>query len=215
MLWRILKIMISGLFTLNRIGLRMTNSTLDFRIWKLRTLSDEKCHVVSIASVEVASDLFTVLPLKRYIFKLTKSELRDNQGVRYNIQANKHFYQPLLCRDNFTKQQFSMRGYTYMQRGFIPKSGAQKIKTCLQKKSWRMLWRRRWSVILVYGGKKAFYNKSDSFDDNARLDIKANNSWASRFNEFSSTSKFLILYKFFQNKPGSIQVAPQAITVLD
>ena len=30
---------------------------------------------------------------------------------------------------------------------------------------------------------KTLYNKSDSFDDNARLDIKANNSWASRFNE--------------------------------
>ena len=125
MLWRILKIMISELFTPNRIGLRMTNSTLDFRIWKLRTLSDEKFHVVSIASVEVASDLFTVLPLKRYIFKLTKVELRDNQGVRYNLQAKKHFYQPLLCRGNFTKQRFSMRGYTYLQRGFIPKTGTK------------------------------------------------------------------------------------------
>ena len=50
LLWRLLKIEISVLLTPNGIGLRMANSTLDFRIWKLRTLPDEKCHVVSIAS---------------------------------------------------------------------------------------------------------------------------------------------------------------------
>ena len=117
-----------------------------------------------------------------------------------------------LWGEVFTNQWSSLRAIPTC-KGFIPKSGAQKIKMCLQKKSWRMLWRRSWSVILVYGGKKAFDNKFDSTDDNARLDIKEKICEDPYSTIFSSTSTFLTpLHKFIQNTP---QVPPEAITVLD
>ena len=137
-MWRFLKMKIIWFFTQIRIGLRITNLRLDFRKWKLRTLSEDNRHAVSIASEKVASDLFTVFPLERYAFKLTKSKFRDNQGVHYNLQAKKHFYQLPLCDEFFNNQWRSLRGYTYMQREFIPTSGTIKIENVFAKKiAWR------------------------------------------------------------------------------
>ena len=114
------------------------------------------------------------MPLKRYHFDLTKSEFRDVIALRYGWDP---VNMPLLCacNENFTVAHAlhcSKGGYTHMRHNdsfanlLSDSFHDVEIETHLQP---------------LQG--ETFAPKSTTTVDDARLDVKANGLWESRFNK--------------------------------
>ena len=124
-----------------------------------------------------ASCWLNALPLKRYHFDLTKGEFRDGIALRYGWD---HVKLPLRCAfgENFNVAHalFCPRGgYTHIRHKDIRESFADllnevcndvEVERCLQ---------------CLQG--ETFANRTTTIDDDARLNIKANGFFDSRFGE--------------------------------
>ena len=140
-------------------------------------LSDSDSYAISLAKEKGASCWLNAMPLKRYNFDLTKSEFRDGIALRYGWDPVKL---PSFCECG---EMFSVShalhcpkgGFTHIRHNDIRDSFANlldevcdnvEIEPCLQP---------------LQG--ETFANRSTTTDDDARLDIKANGLWESRYSK--------------------------------
>ena len=122
-----------------------------------------------------ASCWLNALPLKRYHFDLTKGEFRDGIALRYGWDPVK-LPSRCACGENFNVAHVlhcPKGGYTHIRHNDIRDSFANllnevcddvEVEPCLQS---------------LQG--ETFANRTTTIDDDARLDIKANGFFDSRF----------------------------------
>ena len=140
-----------------------------------KNIDDNTAYALDLAMEKGASCWLNALPLKKYNFDLTKSEFRDGIALRYGWDPVK-MPATCACGESFTTSHAlhcAKGGYTHMRHNDVRDSIANlldevchdvEVEPCLQP---------------LQG--ESFANKTTSTDDDARLDIKANGLWESRY----------------------------------
>ena len=136
----------------------------------------EMKYTIQLASEKGASSWLNALPLSKHGFDLTKTEFRDGIALRYTWEAKNT---PAICPCG---KDFSLThalhcakgGYTHLRHNQIWDVFANLIDVVCH------------DVQIVpklqsLDG-EIFSSNSTTTDDDARLDIKANGGWGSRFN---------------------------------
>ena len=131
-------------------------------------------HALELASKKGASNCLTALPLSRYNSNLNKSEFRD--GI-YLITDGTNQFSIHMCMWSIFWPQSPLHcakgGYTHMRHDEIKDSfGILMSELCYEFKIGPKLQSLQ---------AQSFVNKSIPFDEDARLDVKANGLWDSRF----------------------------------
>ena len=146
-------------------------------------LNDEQRHAVTLVSEKGASSWLAALPLKHYDFTLTKSEFRDGLALRYGWEP-KNLPAKCPCGEPFTvahSLHCGKGGYTHMRHDEIRDTFAKIMKdVCFDVEVEPKLQR-------LEG--ESFEYKSFCTEDEARLDIRANGLWDSRFSRTYSDVK--------------------------
>ena len=138
-------------------------------------INDKEAYSLDLAMEKGASCWLNALPLKRYHFDLTKGEFRDGIALRYGWDPVK-LPSRCACGENFNVAHTlhcPKGGYTHIRHNDIRDSFANllnevcddvEVEPCLQS---------------LQG--ETFANRTTTIDDDARLDIKANGFFDSRF----------------------------------
>ena len=139
-------------------------------------LNDKQRHAVTLVSEKRASSWLAALPLKRYGITLTKSEFRDSLALRYGWEP-KNLPAKCPCGGEPFTVAHSLHcrkgGYTHMRHDEIRDTFAKIMKdVCFDVEVEPKLQR-------LEG--ESFDYKSVCTEDEARLDIRANELWDSRF----------------------------------
>ena len=135
-----------------------------------------EAYSLNLAREKAASCWLNALPLKRYHFGLTKGAFRDGISLRYGWDPVK-LPSRCACGENFNVAHALLcpkGGYTHIGHNDIRDSFANllnevcddvEVEPCLHS---------------LQG--ETFANRTTTIDDDARLDIKANGFFDSRFN---------------------------------
>ena len=138
-------------------------------------LDENQRYSLDLATEKGASSWLNTLPLKRYHFDLTKTEFRDGLAIRFGWEAQKT---PATCPCGETfsfSHSFHCNkgGYTQMRHNEIRDTFANVMKdVCYDVEI---------EPRLQPLEGESFDHKTTTTEDEARLDIKANGLWESRF----------------------------------
>ena len=138
--------------------------------------TEDQLYALQLASEKGASSWLNALPLKRYGFTLTKTEFRDGLAIRYGWEP-KNIPASCRCRETFNLAHAlhcAKGGYTHMRHNEIRDTFANLMKdVCFDVEL---------EPKLQPLEGESFDNKTTTTEDEARLDIKANGLWDTRFN---------------------------------
>ena len=138
-------------------------------------MNDEQRHAVTLVSEKGASSWLAALPLKRYGFTLTKSEIRDGLALRYGWEP-KNVPVKCPCGEPFTVAHSLHCGkgcYTHNRHDEIRDTFAKIMEDVCFDVEVEPNFQR------LEG--ESFEYKSTCTEDEARLDIRANGLCDSRF----------------------------------
>ena len=141
----------------------------------IEKLDENQRYALDLSIEKGASSWLNTLPLKRYHFDLTKTECRDGLALRYGWEPLKT---PALCPcgELFSLShslQCNKGGYTQMRHNEIRDTFASVMKeVCYDVEI---------EPKLQPLESESFVHKTTTTEDEARLDIKANGLWDSRF----------------------------------
>ena len=135
-------------------------------------------YTIQLASEKGASSWLNALPLSKHGFDLTKTEFRDEIALRYTWEAKNT---PAICpcgkELSLTHALHCAKGgYTHLRRNEIRDVFANLMDDVCHDVQIE-------PKLQSLDG-EIFSSNSTSYDD-ARLDIKANGLWGSRFNRTS------------------------------
>ena len=138
-------------------------------------LPENELYATELSSEKGASSWLNALPLQRYGFTLTKSDFRDGLAIRYGWEP-KNTPSLCPCGEPFTMSHAlhcAKAGYTHLRHNEIRDTFAKLMdEVChdveLEPK------------LQPLEG-ETFDNKTTTTEDEARLDIKANGLWDTRF----------------------------------
>ena len=136
----------------------------------------EMKHTIQLASEKGASSWLNALPLSKHGFDLTKTEFRDGIALRYTWEAKNT---PAICPGG---KEFSIThalhcaksGYTHLRDNEIKDVFANLMDDVCHDVQIE-------PKLQSLDG-EIFSSNSTTTDDDARLEIKANGLWGSRFN---------------------------------
>ena len=146
-------------------------------------LDENQRYALDLSIEKGASSWLNTLPLKRYHFDLTKTEFRDGLALRYGREPLKT---PAMCPcgELFSLShslQCNKGGYTQMRHNEIRDTFASVMKeVCYDVEI---------EPKLQPLEGESFVHKTTTTEDEARLDVKANGFWDSRFCRTFSTSR--------------------------
>ena len=132
---------------------------------------------LDLASEKGASSWLTAMPLKRCHFDLTKSEFRDGISLRYDWDPVK---MPSLCACN---ENFTVAHVLYCPKGEYTQMAHNEIRDSFANFLCNVCHDVEIEPHLRPLEGETFAPKSTTNLDDARLDIKANGLWESRFNK--------------------------------
>ena len=138
--------------------------------------TEDQLYALQLASENGASSWLNTLPLKRYGFSLTKTEFRDGLAIRYGWEP-KNIPASCPCGENFNLAHAlhcAKGGYTHMRHNEIRYTFANLMKDVCSA------FELEPKLQPLEG--KSFDNKTTTTENEARLDIKANGLWETRFN---------------------------------
>ena len=141
----------------------------------INSLNETDKYAIDLASEKGASNWLNALPLSRYNFNLNKSEFRDGVYLRYGWEPTKT---PLTCacgaNFNLTHTLHCAKGgYTHIRHNEIRDTSANLMNEVCHDVEIEP------KLQPLQG--ESFVNNSTTTEDEARLDIKANGLWRSRF----------------------------------
>ena len=162
-------------------------------------LNANKMYAIDLASEKGASCWLNAMPLKKYNFNLSKSEFRDGIALRYGWEPPK-LASNCVCGEPFTVAHAlhcPRGGYTHLRHNDIRDSFANMLgEICFDVEI-------EPNLLPLQG--ESFANKTTSTEDDARLDIKANGLWDSRFTKTFFDVK--IFNPFAKSCPKNIEDA--------
>ena len=151
-------------------------NSIERTIEELReTLTDDERYVMALAYGKRASNWLPALPLQRYGFNLTKTEFKDGLALRYGWQPKKLSSRLSMCRA------FHSRPLTTLCQGgrvYTHSSQWDPWHLCKHHEKSLLRCRARTKASAV---RRRVRQKTTTTDDVARLDIKANGRWETRF----------------------------------
>ena len=130
---------------------------------------------MALTSEKGASNWLAALPLQRYGFTLTKAEFKDGLALRYGWQP-KNLPPVCPCGEPFTvahSLHCAKGGYTHIRHNEIRDTFANIMK--------KVCYDVELEPKLQPLEGESFDKKTTTTDDEARLDIKANGLWETRF----------------------------------
>ena len=141
----------------------------------LKQLGEQKRYAVLLASEKGASNWLNVLPLKKYNFNLTKSEFRDGIHLRYGWDP------PNLPQRCACGAQFDITHALHCAKGGFTHQRHNEIRDTFARFMDEVCHDVEIEPHLQSLQSESFDNRSTTTEDDARLDIKANGLWGSRF----------------------------------
>ncbi len=142
-----------------------------------KDLDQQTSYSLSLSSEKGASNWLNAMPLKKYNFCLTKSEFRDGLDLRYGRELKKT-PSSCPCGENFSLTHAlhcAKGGYSHIRHNEIRDTFASLLKEACYDVEIEP------KLQSLQG--ESFPKKTTSTDDDARLDIKANGLWDTRFSK--------------------------------
>ena len=155
---------------------KQKSEIINCRISELKDkLTHDELYALELASEKGASSWLNALPIKRLGFSVTKSEFRDGLTLRYGWEPQ-NVPNTCPCGEKFCLSHVlhcPKGGYTHMRHDEIRDTFAEIMKdVCFDVEL---------EPKLQPLEGESFANRTTTTEDDARLDIKANGLWESRF----------------------------------
>ena len=136
----------------------------------------EMKYTIQLASEKGASSWLNALPLSKHGFDLTKTEFRDGIALRYTWEAKNT---PAICPCG---KEFSLNHALHCAKGGYTHLRHNEIRDVFANLMDGVCHDVQIEPKLQSLDGEIFSSNSTTTDDDARLDIKANGLWGSRFN---------------------------------
>ena len=136
----------------------------------------EMMYTIQLASEKRASIWLNALPLSKHGFDLTKTEFRDGIALRYTWKAKNT---PAICPCG---KEFSLTHALHCAKGGYTHLRHNEIRDVFANLMDDVCHDVQIDPKLQSLDGEIFSSNSTTTDDDARLDIKANGLWGSRFN---------------------------------
>ena len=162
-------------------------------------MNANKMYAIDLASEKGASRWLNAMPLKKYNFNLSKSEFQDGIALRYGCEP------PKLASNCVCGEPFTVANALHCPRGGYTQLRHNDIRDSFANLPEEICFDVEIEPNLLPPQGESFANKTTSTEDDARLDIKANGLWDSRFTKTFFDVK--IFNPFAKSCPKNIEEA--------